>query len=833
MSTGWFNNWFGSRADLKNNRWEPTADELAIYFNASELKGIATKTLRIPSGCEARVLADNQVRLHNEGEETLENLWDRINSLFAGKHAEILITRRAALAVPFTLRDLNCGDLNRINAQLVLRMQVGDVEAFHNHFMRQPGSVNIAQLQALLDAAVRQAVSEFTHKHTRDEVLADAGQTRADLTRYLDGSLKSLLAEFGLALHALESVEWDYTPTADDLAKEADAAARKATWQRYQEGCTQAEEAEAAATLREREIELLDRVTNAATREQAIKLGAADALAALEAEYSAKQRARDHERRGEEFRTENEQAAWAHLKEIAAIRRDGLKKAEEETQRQQAALAREQFVAALQLQQLQAAIAQVEFVADADTREQLRQATTTSQLRATQLADELKRKQQEIDIDGLKFEHEIRKQEKARVQLLEDTRAAAEAAGLNQTVQSNQARIDAENRTRELDNELREFRDRSEIERVNKSQQAELDIQALMASGGVPLTALLASMKNADPAILKAMTEIHRIEIQSKLTPEVIAAMNGGQQSGAPDKMDALMEMMTSVLGSLATQQKPQQDTGLREMLDYVLKLIEILMASQRSQSIPPVQQVWTASPQPTPNTAPNAPPGGTAGAPFAGAFTNPAFAGAASGPSPDYGAAQTFAQSASPPPPPLVGLSPLQLDILAMHSPLRSPGFQITFVDDVGKPIQTAHATSDRSKSDTYCLSISTSSRGYLTLIGQGTASDYFLLSPNKYGMVGLRPIDTGSPIFFPGPLLFDTQQLSHDFRRICFLPPCGTERVLALLTPTLLVRELGEPLARLSEGEVVRLILDAHTAPNSRLALARVVTRQLPGFL
>lgn len=823
MSTGWFNNWVGSRADLKNNRWEPAADELAIYFNASELKGIATKTLRIPGGCEARVLADNQVRQLNEGEETLENLWERINSLFAGKHAEILITRRAALAVPFTLRDLNCGDLNRINAQLVLRIQVGDVEAFHNHFMRQPGSVNIAQLQALLDAAVRQAVSEFTHKRTRDEVLADAGQTRSDLNNYLDGSLKRLMAEFGLALQAMESVEWDYLPTADDREKEANAARRKATWQRYQQGCTEAEEAESAATLREREIELLNRVTNAATREQAIKLGAADALAALEAEYGAQQRAREHERRGEEFRTEDEQAEWTHLKEIAAIRRDGLKIAEEETQRQQAALAREQFESALQLQQLQAALSQAEFVADADTREQLRQATTASQLLATQRADELKRKQQDIDIDVLNFENEIRRQEKVRVQILEDARAAAEIAGLEQTVESNQAKIDAERNaetlrlaqeaeTNKLDNELREFRGRSEIERENKSQQADLDLQKLMASGGVPLTALLANMKDADPKILEAMVEIHRVETLAKLGPEAIAAMNGGRQSAGPDKMDTVIQQLTGLVGSLATKSKPQSDTSTREMLDYFLKVVETMISSMggapmRASVTPPSPgQSWAAAPQP--NVSPSSPPQ----APYA--------PGPTSGP----GFAHNF--GTAPAPAPLPGLHPLDLDIVALHWPLKSPSFQISFVNDAGAPITTAHADTDYRRADTYRLMVTAASSGYLTLIGQGTSSDYFLLAPNLRGKIGLRRIDTGSHSF-PGHLLFDTTQLSEQQRRLYFTPPYGNERVLALLTATPLFNQMMEGLAPLSEGEVVRLILEAHSRPGSQLALAKVVTR------
>lgn len=805
MSTEWFSKWFASRTGLNNNRWEPAADELAIYFNANALKGIATKTLRIPSGCEARVLADNQVRLLNEGEETLENLWDRINSMFAGKHAEILITRRAALALPFALHDLNCGDLNRINAQLVLRIQVGDVEAFHNHFMRQPGSVNVAQLQALLDAAVRQAVSEFTHKRSRDEVLADARQTRTDLNNYLDGSLKPLMAEFGLALQALESVEWDYVPTADDLEKEANEARRKATWQRYQQGCTVAEEAESAATLREREIELLNRVTNAATREQAIKLGAADALAALEAEYSAKRRTRDHELEGDKRNKDEEQAAWAHLKEIAAIRRDGLKKAEEETQRQQAALAREQFESALQLQQLQAAIAQVEYVSDAEARAQLKQKATEGQLLAEQRANELKQKHHEILIDGLNFEHKIRQQEKGRVDRLEEARNDASIAELKHGTQSAQDKLEAEKRRRDReekkandDAELESLREKETIKRDAKAHDAEIERQTLMATGSLPVEALIANLKNPDQKTIDAIVKLGLARIQSEMDADQIIAMNSGGNSPTSNKPDSAP---AQTIGQPFSA--PRQDLSIQETIRYLLDAVEIGKGVARTQggsvaqkSLEHESSSWTTAPQLTNTPSPTSGPG--------------------------------FAQNfgTAPAPAPLPGLHPLDLDIVAMHWPLKSPAFQISFVNDAGAPITTAHADTDYRRADTYGLMVTTASRGYLTLIGQGTSSDYFLLAPNLRGKVGLKQIDTGSHSF-PGPLLFDTTQLSEQQRRLYFTPPCGNERVLALLTTTPLFDQMMDGLAPLTEGEVVRLILEAHNRPGSQLALAKVVTR------
>lgn len=162
----------------------------------------------------------------------------------------------------------------------------------------------------------------------------------------------------------------------------------------------------------------------------------------------------------------------------------------------------------------------------------------------------------------------------------------------------------------------------------------------------------------------------------------------------------------------------------------------------------------------------------------------------------------------------------------MALHWPLKSPSFQISFVNDAGAPITTAHADTDYRRADTYRLMVTAASSGYLTLIGQGTSSDYFLLAPNLRGKIGLRRIDTGSHSF-PGHLLFDTTQLSEQQRRLYFTPPYGNERVLALLTATPLFNQMMEGLAPLSEGEVVRLILEAHSRPGSQLALAKVVTR------
>ena len=45
-----------SEAVLRDNRWIPAADELAVYFGVRQLSGIFTKTLRVPATTRAYIL---------------------------------------------------------------------------------------------------------------------------------------------------------------------------------------------------------------------------------------------------------------------------------------------------------------------------------------------------------------------------------------------------------------------------------------------------------------------------------------------------------------------------------------------------------------------------------------------------------------------------------------------------------------------------------------------------------------------------------------------------------------------------------------------------------
>lgn len=564
MATEWVKRWFGTHQNLKNNRWEPAADELAVYFNTSELSGVLTKTLNVPSGCRARLLMDNTMEDINEGEKPIENLWQRINGVFGGRHGEVLITRNAALLVPFSFKDLLCGDLKRVDAELGLRLELGEVQRFRNHFMRQPGAVNVAQLQDLLSAAVRQTVGEFVHAFTMAELQGDPTGVRQKLQARLDRDVYSVLNEHGLKLQGFESLDWAHEPTPEEKDAATFEQKRKETWQRYEQGSLKAEEAEYAATLRDRDLDLLDRIKNADTREQAIKLGAAEAVEKLETEYNRRKSQRDQQLLGDRYQAEDQRAEWGHLKALAEIRRQSLEEATRAARVAEAKLAAERFENELEKFRIQVAIEQNGLIAD-EAKCQAQLAIDMERMGKVWLREEsLNQTQHQIQLDTLIFEAGLRKREQLRLQQWDDAEMAAEVAKLQVETAENVTRakqsglrglieLDDLDERNKIAREQRARLDKIEAELLLKKGNAQIDMDRANADlerdlkkaasdreeaaaqreheirkasvfGSLPPEAMAAMV--SDPTQLGAITQIFKIRTQAAMTQEQIRAMN-------------------------------------------------------------------------------------------------------------------------------------------------------------------------------------------------------------------------------------------------------------------------------------------------------------------
>ncbi|HEV7816827.1 MAG TPA: hypothetical protein VGP06_17235, partial [Janthinobacterium sp.] len=95
---------------LRDNRWMPAADELAVFFGVRQLSGIFTKTLRVPAASRAYILQGDKATEVPQGEYEIEGFFTRLNHLLRDQHAEILITRMTPVPVEFVFSDLHTAE---------------------------------------------------------------------------------------------------------------------------------------------------------------------------------------------------------------------------------------------------------------------------------------------------------------------------------------------------------------------------------------------------------------------------------------------------------------------------------------------------------------------------------------------------------------------------------------------------------------------------------------------------------------------------------------------------------------------------------------------------
>jgi hypothetical protein len=418
---------------LRENRWIPAPDELAVFFGVRELAGLFVKTLRVPATTRAFILQGDKCTEVPQGEYEIEGFFTRLNHLLRNQHAEILITRSGTLPVEFEFDDLQTAEHLKIAAGFTVSVQVDQVAAFARHFMTQPGTVTSAHLRELLAPSVRQLAAEFiAGLSLRD--MARNHELRAQLDERLQGALKLRLAQFGLAAVQVDTLAlrhdkfdanrarigtlWlvvDERHVELEHAKQLDQLYDAAEWQRigreemeirlrYRRAELRQDEAIERAELslqnserlqgiRAREIDLYGRIVDSRSRKQAVERGAGEMLAELEHTLAKKNVARG-----------DEAADWAHLRQLAQIRmRTELEIAQQDAleARQMAA---QRFSHQLLQQQIENKVAQALLIED-----EARKRAELERLHASQQA--AARRQSEIE----DMEHEARLQSLALV----------------------------------------------------------------------------------------------------------------------------------------------------------------------------------------------------------------------------------------------------------------------------------------------------------------------------------------------------------------------------------------------------------------------------------
>ena len=109
---------------LRDNRWIAGPDELAVFFGVRELSGLFVKTLRVPATTRAYILQADKATEVPQGEYEIEGFFTRLNHLLRDDHAEILITRSAALPVAFAFDDLHSAECLKLSADFTVSVRI-------------------------------------------------------------------------------------------------------------------------------------------------------------------------------------------------------------------------------------------------------------------------------------------------------------------------------------------------------------------------------------------------------------------------------------------------------------------------------------------------------------------------------------------------------------------------------------------------------------------------------------------------------------------------------------------------------------------------------------
>jgi hypothetical protein len=434
---------------LRENRWLPAPNELAVFFGVRELSGLFVKTLRVPATTRAYILQGDKATEVPQGEYEIEGFFTRLNHLLRSQHAEILITRSTALPVEFAFDDLQTVEHLKISAGFTVSVKIEQVAAFARHFMTLPGTVTVDHLRELLAPSVRQLAEEFVAGQSLRD-MARNPELRVQLDERLQGALKMRLAQYGLAVAQVDTLAlrhdkydanrervgtlWlvvDERHVQLEHAKQLGQLYDDAEWQkisreeqesrlRYRRTELRQDEAIERAELslqnsdrmqaiRAREIELYGRIVDSKNRKQAIERGAGDVLAELEHDLAKKDAARG-----------DESSEWAHLRHLAQIRM----RTELEITQQEALearqMAQQRFSHKLLLQQIENKVAQAMQIEDeARKRAELERLHANQQAAARRQSD-IEAEEHKAKWQALSLVNAAHKREAERIQEWED-----------------------------------------------------------------------------------------------------------------------------------------------------------------------------------------------------------------------------------------------------------------------------------------------------------------------------------------------------------------------------------------------------------------------------
>lgn len=685
---------FSRPAILDGNRWSPAPDELAAFFRFKAMQGFFTKTLHVPQGMRAWVLQgdanDGEPIQLPEGEHTTETLFQRLNNFFRSPHGEVLVSRTVALPVKLSWADIPSAELLPLTTSLTLHVRIADVQAFRRRFLLTDGVVTVTQVAQLIGPAVRQALGEVTGTLHADEMAADPNLRErlvGELRRRMSGLLTALglqideISEFELHHDALDELRqlrgrlwlvrremhvrgehdkgldeiYDQAEWAGIRRREADLRRRRASGELTQE------EAELAHTLRLRDLDRLERILQADTREQALRLGAGEQVEILEEQAAARRREREHAGLNTALLAEGEAETWRHVQALARLRRDTELRVAQARRDEEAGLERLRVDAALERVAAQEALERARRADDETERQLLMQQHLERLAKAGVRDEQLLDRRHEIALHELDAARKARVIEAESARNLEDAqlRSRIEALRRESKVADNKAELsglrellDIESQsnwdaqTRELDRRRQESltkiqeteaafvqeekRHRLDMEAEAARRQAELERTTLL--GSLPPEALIV---HADqPEKIAALVKLSTTKVHIAMSPEQIRASQGMPAGPAPqvapaaglshDAVDQRVQQHVASVNALSDKWADRLERQQRENNEVVREFIR----AQRDGNVtlaanvgirpvapvptpPPVAVFQAVPPPPQPPFAPAAVPVG------------------------------------------------------------------------------------------------------------------------------------------------------------------------------------------------------------------------------
>lgn len=437
---------------LRNNRWLPQDDEMAVFFGIEHMSGLFRKALQVPPGTRAFILQGSSVTEVPPGEYELEGFFSRLNHLLRDQPAEILITRQAPFSLKLTLDGIASAEFLLLDVTCSIGIVIESCSHFAQYFMQAPGSITTAHIAQLLQPLLRQVLVEFLGAQALPEMLANPN-LREQLNERVHSNLKLRLAHFGLGIVQVETLQLQHQKWHENRERQGVLAlildARRVDMNHRQQLATLYSDQQWAAielqagqqrqqlrraqlardarqdrselvlaereqiqALRARETELYGRILEAQNRKQAIERGAQTALQELELDWQNQSRERAHQA-----------MSWQQVRELAQIKmRTTLELAQLEA-KDTLTQARQGLTQQVQAWQWQQQLAQIDQIGNEQLRrlEHARVRSNMDQEQRHQL--QWQAQEQQLRLQTLQLEQAARGREAQRVQDWQDEQA--------------------------------------------------------------------------------------------------------------------------------------------------------------------------------------------------------------------------------------------------------------------------------------------------------------------------------------------------------------------------------------------------------------------------